>query len=396
MDLMDLRIKISFSMSKDKSPLGNIEDRLIRIPKALRERLDLRIGLFLRLKSKTGSVIPLQVTHAYKNDTDVDVNSAYVSDSTYEEISFETIHTIDPAEDILIGCDPEFFIVDGMSGHNLSASHFFSRYGEIGSDLGLAELRPRPSMDVGELTKSMEVLMFQAYKHLSGRTLYRQRPIRMVAASMHDNSSAGFHVHFGLPDFLLDGSPAAYNILVKMVYILDYYVGIPSVLPEGEEDYWRRSQRYSQYGKPGDFRSDDRITLEYRVPGGHLLRHPTLTVGLLALSATVMKDMLSRLKRYSDNFRNIDILKSYGELRDLYPNLPDRSVVYNTVTNERIGEALSYSDKILTDLQKMIGYSIHKQYILDYFNYVVNYFGRGQKYTESIEHNWRLSHYEGQ
>lgn len=393
---MNLKIKISFQMSKDKSPLGNIEDRLIRIPKVLRERLGLKIGLFLRLKSKTGSAIPLQITHAYKGDTDVDGGSAYVSDMTYEEISFETISTIDPAEDILIGCDPEFFIVDGVSGRNISASHFFSHYGAVGSDAGLAELRPRPSMDVGELTKSMETLMFQAYKHLEGRMLYRKRPVHMVATSMRDNASAGFHVHFGLPDRLLDGSQEAYNILVKMVYILDYYVGIPSILPEGEEDYWRRSQRYSQYGKPGDFRADDRITLEYRVPGGHLLRHPILTAGLLALSATVMKDMLSRIKEYSNNFRNIDILKRYEELRDIYPNLPDRSIVYHTVTDECIGTALSYSDKILVDLQKMVGYSAHKQYILDYFSYVVGYFGHGQKYTDNIEHNWRLAHYEGQ
>jgi hypothetical protein len=393
---MDLRIKVSFQMSKDKSPLGNIEDRLIRIPKEARERLGLKIGRFLRLKSKAGSVLPLQITHAYKSDTDVDPSSAYVSDLTYDEISFETISTLDPAEDILIGCDPEFFIVDGMSGRNLSASHFFSHYGEVGSDAGLAELRPRPSMDVNELTKSMEVLMFQAYKHLEGRMLYRKRPIYMVAASMHDNATAGFHVHFGLPDLFLDGSQRAYNLLVKMVYVLDYYVGIPSVLPEGEEDYWRRSRRYSQYGKPGDFRADDKITLEYRVPGGHLLRHPILTMGLLAMSATVMKDMLSRLKVHTDNFRNLDILKRYEELRDFYPNIPDRSVVYHTVTNEKIGKALSYSDRILRDLQKMIGFSYHKKYILDYFSYVIGYLGRGQKYTESIEHNWRLAHYEGQ
>jgi len=393
---MDLRIKISFEMSRDKSPLGNIEDRLIRIPKALREKLGLKIGLFLRLKSKAGSVIPLQVTHAYKSDTDVDPHSAYVSDLTYEESDIEIISTIDPAEDILIGCDPEFFIVDGMTGRNVSASHFFSHYGAVGSDAGLAELRPRPSMDVNELTKTMEGLMVQAYKHLSGRMLYRKRPIRMVAASMHDNASAGFHVHFGLPDVLLDGSPAAYNLLVKMVYVLDYYVGISSVLPEGEEDFWRRSRRYSQYGKPGDFRADDRVTLEYRVPGGHLLRHPMLTAGLLALSATVMKDMLSRLKIYTDNFRNLGILKKYEDLLNLYPNLPDRSIVYNAVTDDKIITAVSYADKILTDLQKMVGFSNNKQYILDYFNYVIGYLGRGQKYTENIEHNWRLAHHEGQ
>ena len=275
---MNLKIKSSFRMSKDKSPLGNIEDRLIRIPKALREQLGINTGLFLRLKSKTGSIIPLQVTSAYADDVEVDPNYAYVSDITYAEISFDTIKRLDPADDILLGCDPEFFIVDRMSGHNISASHFFPFYGAVGSDAGLAELRPRPNTDVEDLTKNMEELMFQAHKHLANRILYRKRPIRMIAASMHDNAAAGFHIHFGLPNFLLNSNiPEVYNLLSKMVYVLDYYIGIPSILPEGEEDYRRRSQRFSQYGKAGDFRTDNKITMEYRVPGGHLLRHPILT-----------------------------------------------------------------------------------------------------------------------
>jgi len=382
-------------MSQDKSPLGNIEDRLIRIPKDLRDKLGLKPGLFLRLKSKDGKTIPLQVTHAYKSDTDIDPYSAYVSDLTYEEVSFDRINRINPADDILIGCDPEFFIVDMMSGRNISASHFFSRHGQVGSDAGLAELRPRPSMSPEELTKNMEALMLQAFNHISNRALYRKRPISMMAASMHDNASAGFHIHYGLPPEFLDGSPAAYNILVKMVYVLDYYVGIPSILPEGEEDYWRRSQRYSQYGKPGDFRSDDRITLEYRVPGGHLLRHPILTRGLIALSATVMKDLLSRLKICTNNFSKLEIIKKYEELKELYPSLPDRHSIYRAITSEKIVPALSYTNNIFSDIKKMIGYTENEKYITDYFNYVVGYFSRGDKYTESIEHNWRLSHHEG-
>ena len=382
---------MSFKMSKDKSPLGNIEDRLIRIPAYVRESLDLNTGLFLRLKSKKGTPIPLQVSHAYKDDTDIDSRVAYVSDTTYGEIQFGSISTIDPAEDILIGCDPEFFIVDATSGHAVSASHFFSHHGEIGSDAGLAELRPRPSMDVCELTRSMEVLMNQAHKHLRSRMLYRNKDIRMIASSMYNSASAGFHVHFGLPAQLLTGSQEAMNILAKIVYILDYYIGIPAILPEGEEDCKRRSRRYGQYGKPGDFRADDRITLEYRVPGGHLLRHPKLTLGLLAISATVINDILSRLKKYSDNFNNMDILKKYDDLRDLYPNIPDRSSVYHTVTNEGISMALSRSNLILSDMQKMIGYKKHSKYILDYFRYVADYFTHKNKYTESIVDNWRLA-----
>ena len=43
---MTLRIKTSVKMSQDKSPLGNIEDGLIRIPKELRERSNFYVASF--------------------------------------------------------------------------------------------------------------------------------------------------------------------------------------------------------------------------------------------------------------------------------------------------------------------------------------------------------------
>jgi hypothetical protein len=218
----------------------------------------------------------------------------------------------------------------------------------------------------------------------------------MIAASMHDNAAAGFHIHFGLPNFLLDyNSPIIYNLLVKMAYILDYYVGIPSILPEGEEDYRRRSQRFSQYGKAGDFRTDNKVTMEYRVPGGHLLRHPILTAGLLAMSRTLMKDLLSRLKRRTNNFSNLDVLKKYEDIKEFYPRIPDRSQVYSTISSEKIGKAVSYVDKIYEDFTQMVSYSTDEKHIRNYFGYVVGYLSHGHKFTESIEHNWRLASHEG-
>ena len=383
-------------MSQDKSPLGNIEDGLIRIPKELREKLGMKSGLFLRLKAKDGTLIPLQVTHAYKNDTDVDSFSAYVSDDTYALLDITKKSVIEPADDILLGCDPEFFIVDAQTGRNISASHFFNRHGEVGSDSGLAELRPRPYFTAGDLTNYMHGLLSKAYTHLSTRVLYNKRPIRMVGASMHDNASAGFHIHFGLPNQLLNGSTLSYTALVNMVYILDYYVGISSILPEGEEDCKRRSANYGQYGKPGDFRDDNRITMEYRVPGGHLLRHPVLTVGLLAICDTVMKDMLSRMRVYTDNFTSPNVLKTYEELRKLYPKIPDRATVYNVITDEKIRPATCYADKIMEDLSMMVGFNKNRKHIMDYFNYIIGYLSNGVKYTDSIANNWRLVQHEGQ
>jgi hypothetical protein len=287
-----------------------------------------------------------------------------------------------------MGCDPEFFLVDNITNNIISASHFFPHYGQVGSDAGLAELRPRPSMDVDELTNNMKQLILQASDSIKSRIIYRNRPINMMAESMHKDSSAGFHIHFGLPPMLLKNNRQTLILIYKMVYTLDYYVGISSIIPEGNDDFRRRSAGYGLYGKPADFRSDGN-TLEYRVPGGHLLRHPVLTRGLFAISKVVMKDMLSRIGKFTDNFQNFECLKRYDVLKELYPSMPDRNIVYAAITSENINMALKHLVAIYTDITKMIGFKENEPAIRQYFNYIFDYYKEGKKYTANMEHNWR-------
>jgi hypothetical protein len=393
---MKFSVRVSPLMEKWNSPLGSIEDRLIRVPGILREEFGLSPGLFLCLKDKSGNSVPLQVSIAYRKDLEEDDKCVYVSQDTYNLLGVEKISGIKPADDILIGCDPEFFLIDGNTGVRISASHFFPHYGDVGSDCGLAELRPRPSLKESELSSNIYELMKKAFHHLNDRGLFRKRIINMIAASHWDEAAAGYHVHFGLPQFLLRGSPQTHIFLAYMVNILDYYVGIPAILPEGSEDFRRRSARYSRYGKPGDYRADDAMTLEYRVPGGHLLRHPILSSGVLAISIVVMKDMLSRLRVYTDNFTKPSPFKCYDDLRFLYPSLPNRQIVYDCIVSENTRNALIQAGTILKDISSMIGYKENESAIIRYFEYVLSYMYKNEKFSESIETNWRLAQNEKQ
>jgi hypothetical protein len=392
---MRFQVRVSPLMERWNSPLGSIEDRLIRIPGILREEFGLSPGLFLCLNDKSGNPIPLQVSIAYKKDVEEDDTSIYVSGNTHDLLDLEKISGLKPANDILIGCDPEFFLIDKATGFNISASHFFPHYGDVGSDGGLAELRPRPSLKETELSENINGLMKKAFSHINGRALFRKRDVRMVAASHLNGAAAGYHVHFGLPQFMLRSTPEMDSLLAYMVNILDYYVGIPAILPEGIEDYKRRSPRFSRYGKPGDHRRD-LMTLEYRVPGGHLLRHPILSSGILAISIVVMKDMLSRLKAYTAEFTKLPPFKCYEDLNVLYPSLPCRNHVYDCVTSENTTDALRQTDTILKDLSSMIGYKENEASIIRYFEYVLAYTSKGYRFSESIEINWRLMEDEKQ
>jgi hypothetical protein len=394
---MKFRIYSSPSMSEGASPLGSIEDRLIRIPKDLRTEFGLDTGLFLWFNAEDGDPIALQVARAFRADALKDPYGVYVSKDTYSDliVDVEKVRNVEPADDILVGCDPELFIVDMVNGTNVSASHFFPHYGDLGSDQGLAELRPRPSVKESDVTKNIEMLLARAHLRLLNRGIFRNTTLRLLSSSYHNGCAAGFHVHFGLPSALLDGTVDAGMVIARIVNILDYYIGIPSIMPEGEEDYLRRSVINSQYGKPGDHRWDF-VTLEYRVPGGHLLRHPILTSGLLSMCIVVIKDLLSRLKIYTDNYKHKSVLKNYNDIRDLYPNIPDRDKVWNAITAQKMGHATKYMDPIIQDISSMIGYGDNSIPVVNYFGYVLKYLTKGEKYTDNIANNWRLSGHERQ
>jgi hypothetical protein len=384
---MKFKIRVSKSMASHTSVLGSIEDRLIRMSLQMRDKFGLQPGLFLSLKGKDGKSVNLQVSSSYMGDIAADDNSAYISRDTYRLLDLEKISSIKAADDVLIGCDPEFFLIDRSTGLNMSASHFFAHWGDVGNDCGLAELRPRPSTREKEVVATLDELMHKAYYHVKNRALYRNKPIGLIGSSYHSNAAAGFHIHFGLPQSLLIGNHITQNIIRHMVYVLDYYIGIMSILPEGSEDSMRRSLRFSRYGQPSDYRADT-MTLEYRVPGGHLLRHPLLASGILALSVVVMKDMLSRFKVYHDQKGR---LSKYEDLRNLYPSLPDHKEVYRCITSEDINPALNHTGRMIEDVTKMFGYEENSESILSYFNYIMDFAAGKRKISDNIETNWRLS-----
>lgn len=391
---MKIRVCVSDKMTND-SILGPIEDRLIRVPRTLREEIGLIQGLYLDFTDVSGNKIWLQVSTAYHEDANADDSCVYVTQSTKDLLSVSKSSRLSPAEDILIGCDPEFFLVDRNNGERISASHFFPHQGEIGSDFYLAELRPRPHPDCSNLVMELSGLLHRAYSHIQNRRLYRQKDIHLISVSNYRNASAGFHVHFGLPYVFLKQSSIRTSLMQCMVSVLDYYVGIPSILPEGNVDTLRRTMNRCGYGRPGDYRVD-RVTLEYRVPGAHLLRHPMLTAGLLSMSIVVMKDMLSRFQAYTDNYRrDIDIVR-YDDMRRMYPRLPERRVVKEAMTSHGIHLALSHLDNILTDYTKMFGYKKNSSEIINFFSYVLNHVVKGEYFSENLEENWRLSNNEGQ
>ena len=396
---MEIPVAISDKMEESK-----IDDNLLRMSAAFREFSGYDIDEFINFRSdKDNELMTLRVAQAYKEDLESDPAIAYVSPNTFGRMRKRAVRDagreieVEIVEGITLGCDPEFFLISG-NDEIVPPNIFFRRWGYLGYDGRMVELRPAPSTNEEVVAYNLYSLIQTARATISSvKTIglyYRQiytNQIKMIAASFYRGSSAGFHLHYGLPAPLLGKRPHNQELLARQIIkALDFYVGIPSVILEGSDDYQRRVYP-NRYGKPGEFNLDNR-TLEYRVPGGHLLRHPKLTIGLLGTGAVVVEDLVSRMKKRTDQFVNLNFMIPDEALNSLYPNVPDRDEIYKAIVNIDPTVAESHMKTIMEDIRCMVGYEKRKKSVEGFLDSVMS----KEKFSNDMEINWGNYYYERQ
>lgn len=386
---MKIVIRISSLMDERSKYLGSLEDRYIRVPAELRNTCQLEEGEFVSLRAKTGEIATLQVSMAYGKDANIDPLSAYVTSEIFstlrltEEVKRHE-QEIAIVGGILLGCDPEFFLVNKQDAGVIQAYRLFKKFGAVGHDGVLMEVRPLPSTNEIVVTNNIYSLIRKARKSIDRHKKIDGSNVKMVAASYYSGLSAGFHLHFGLPPQILGTNREPKGAFQKqIVRALDYYVGVPAILAEGEEDCIRRSAPHIIYGKPGEMRVDNR-TLEYRVPGGSLMRHPILTVGILGLGAIVIEDAVSRMKVRTDSFNKLENVSLPEHLKDIYPNIPDVFELYKVICSKDLTAARKHLDIITNDIAQMMGFDKRKSSIEQFFRCVYS----GIQFSHNIEENW--------
>lgn len=395
---MKISIRVSDLMNRKSRYLGSLEDRVIRIPAELRDVCEMELGDFANLRSTNGEIISLRVSRAYLEDAEADPLSAYTTRNVFDGLHLEDVkmqheQEIDIFEGITLGCDPELFIVSRSNGEVINARRIFRKYGQVGSDGLMLEIRPLPSTSEWVVANNIWTCLHRARKMLDTSKRIDGSKVGMIAASHYGGLTAGFHLHFGMPRELRGGRRGGkrWSLNNQIARALDYYVGIPSILPEGETDNVRRSAQHIVYGKPGEWRQEG-ATFEYRVPGGYMLRHPVLTVGLIGLGAIVMEDALSRIRMCTDNFQKLGTVSRIEDLQEIYPNVPDIFKLYKTICSASIKPARSYLDTILIDVAGMVGFGKRKNSIEEMFRCIYN----GVQFSPDIEKNWRLFYNEKQ
>jgi hypothetical protein len=399
---MDIPLTVSEMMDKRNSDKLS-ERRLIRMPEDFRNLYMIELHDYISIRATDNkNTIVLKVAPAYKEDVENDSLSAYVTTEAFEMSNVKGIKTSKRSQDvelvqgITLGCDPEAFLVDPRD-NIIPANLFFRKYANVGYDGVMIEFRPMPSLSERTVAENLMKLITSARHKLDkahNRSLaYRGIPagkyIKLLAASSHKNTAAGFHLHFGLPGQLLGNHLHTRKMLAgQMVKALDFYVGIPAIIPEGITDHFRRTFVTSQYGKPGNYILDNR-TLEYRVPGGSLLRHPVLTEGILGLGAVVIEDIVSRIKTITNNYVLLESMLPDESLKAVYPHLPTAADIYKAIVNPNTAFAESKLDTIISDVRQMIGYESRKSSVENFFKFIRHSF------SNDINYNWR-KYYEGQ
>lgn len=384
---MKLLIKSSKVMDKQSKFLGSMESRFIRVPAELRDEKGLEEGEFINLRGKE-KVITLIVSPAYKIDAYADPIAAYVSKEVFDMLHFEKVdaacHNIEIVDNITLGCDPEFFLIDSKTRKTIHAYRLFRKFGQVGHDGVQMELRPLPSTNELTVANNIYGLIRKARKQVDESGKVDGKYVKMVAMSYFNGLTAGFHLHFGLPYKILGFNRFVKNQFQKqIVRALDYYVGVPSVIPEGEGDHERRSSPKIIYGKPGEMRIDKK-TLEYRVPGGSLMRHPILTIGILGLGAIVIEDAVSRFKACTNSFDNLSNVTSSQHLKDIYPHTPDVFDMFKIICSQDLTLAKKHMEIIKKDIKQMVGYEKRKDSIEQFLRCIEH----GIYFSPYMEENW--------
>jgi hypothetical protein len=337
------------------------------------------MGQFIQIRGK--ETVILQVRGCPPGQTAALVNAENYAKISDPDVQFKIL-------DVTLGCDPEFFIIQGNGPHNdqiMSAATYLPFQGRIGCDGCLGELRPRYGRhedDVVEELQRMVPLIPSRMKRSSwAKTLPTDgNAFRYEAHSYRFARSAGFHIHLGIPPEILntrkDFNRAAIDHLVQC---LDWYVSVPMV--PLEDDPLRRMGK-TQYGLPGDYRPNN-LTLEYRTPGAFYLRTPTLTRGLLGLSLMITETVVSRLKIASKNFVDLRNLNK-AELQEVMP-IPDPKTIKSTLLAESVSPAMRELDRIYKQLTQFPNYGKHARSVEGFFREVE----KGNRPGPNLLRNWK-------
>lgn len=182
------------------------------------------------------------------------------------------------AQELKIGMDPEFLLVDETRGKVIPASRYLGREGIAGCDavwiggrprFPLAELRPGPAATPREALRRLMGALREADRQVADKSLSW-----LAGGQPAPGLPLGGHLHFsGVP---LTG---------RLLRAFDSYLALPVAMLEPAGSRARRPR----YGRLGDFRRQSHGGFEYRTLPSFLVS-PAIAKGVVALAVLIAEE----------------------------------------------------------------------------------------------------------
>lgn len=234
----------------------------------------------------------------------------------------EKVVSIKLANDFLVGCDPEFCVLQ-PDGKVLDVQNVLPHDGEVGYDHGglEAELRPKPAKGTYALLKRLRILILQ-HEKLNKLATYRWRAGAAVQTPGRLLTMGG-HVHFGLlprGEDVTDRDGAKFDMRLKALDRTTKYLEALDILPRDESALRRekgdKANPNQQYGKWSDIRiCDPDRHIEYRTMASWLFDPTPAYIALTAakLAAAAPQLTLDTLK--ANNFSYVNFVNFFEVFR---------------------------------------------------------------------------------
>lgn len=406
------------------------EDRLIRVGEKAREYLGLNGETNVELWSNSTvsnrinrSKI-LQIHQAFNTDLNKVKNKGtnpeeylrigFVTTNTFEFIcgnnsGNEDIWVSNSIDDTVIGGDPEFLLLD-TDNVAVYASEIerFASSGELGSDGPLAEIRPKPEIEVDELVNSIGRIL---ESHANARLIkkYGWAACCYWLGKGYDRYGndrmkwpVGGHIHIGTPLQLRDKKISDYRFnhfyYVTLTKILDELLAIPLTKVDGEKESKKRRE---EYGKFGDHRTEhDR--LEYRTLSGMWLAHPKLAGIVLGTAKAIVDSYFQMVE--SKNFEteyisgsiNTEVFCFHGSFTS-WDKIPIMNDFGTTMKSADMRNALhkyeikydkAYINQLTEKLRRLPVYNKYAEYIDGLIELVSLPYNKIEKINRDLKATW--------
>lgn len=415
-------------MDKNKKE-GRNENCLVRMSENARDRMGFhgnKVELWPTNPSgedRLNRSILLEIFHAFKSDIESlnkKIARKELTEAQAKNVGFVTTKTLnkvysknkknknniwisDDIHDTVLGTDPEFLFFMKDSDKVVSALELMTKYGEIGNDGAMAEVRPKPEVDIEKHVRNIRDIF---KRHLNEEKI---KEYRCLASIYHEDDSRGYpvggHIHVGNPIQLVkQPSPVKRKLYKVMGKILDERLSVPSIRLDGFLGKGRRSSAavHSGFGNFGDYRTD-LGRLEHRTLSGIWLLHPSLAKAVLGTAKAITYEVFKRAydrnfdKGYilPDKYNNVNLFSSSFDEWDKIPLTNDMGC---TAPSKFMSDVMRASDpnvidsdyvkKTHNEFKKMSTYKDYRKYIDAFCDILRIDHERIAKWDREIRNNW--------